>query len=265
MTQLGKTNRVTIFLAAAVIVTTVVFLGMNWKNMQKAERAVSVHSVPKQTHKASSTEEVSSEHKILSMGDVSAFVRNRDGFNEVVLVKKNTEYVLEKAQLCDDDCSVDEWQKAERYTDIAFSPLGTYLTYTAYGYEWSPKFMFNVKTHQKITGDMANDLANAELSFMFTPDESFFALCSSADMASESGGKVYDLSNMRRVFDLFEDPQVSALKAFQTVSCDYASEEKETIFRFYLSNYDDGGIPQNENAIVSFNVRDGKVKVERTP
>lgn len=119
----------------------------------------------------------------VKFGEYSAYVRRRLGKNEVVLVKNGIQKVIDSGNV--------SWKTSEElgnlkdFTDLRFSPKGTYLIYYSIGWEWgSPNFYDVTKNH-----GINIDLSYADI--ILTDDEKYLFSCTSAGIGSGVSAIIY--------------------------------------------------------------------------
>ena len=198
-------------------------------------------------------------------GEMFAGDREQNGKEQVVLVYGGKESVLDEGIGCSQGCSEEDAAHSKNFSDVKFSPKGTYLTYVTHGWESLPTAMYDIQKSAFVEGSVADDLRNSSVEFVFTPDEKFLFVCSEAGMTSERGGKVYTTPDFKVAFDVFKNAKVRAavgdIDNFLAVHCDHISEDGD-IFRFYVSQYQADSKQNDSTGIVTFNVRTGEIGVE---
>lgn len=181
-------------------------------------------------------------------GNLSAFVKQRQGRNFVVLQQNGKEYIIDQAG---DDPIKDI--ESLRFYDPEFSPRGNYLTYTAVGWEWLLGRVYDIKNQKTRI-----HLGSPSL-FTFTPDEKNLITCADNHFIGDRYGIVYSLPEFKVEYDVLDDPENSK---YFTLDCKY--DKDQSVIRYSLSELWDEAtqkMDESKKKIIEFSLVDRRIKV----
>lgn len=181
-------------------------------------------------------------------GNLSAFVKNRQGRNFVVLRQNGQEQIIDQAG----DDPIKDIQSL-RFYDPVFSPQGSYLTYTGVGWEWSLDRVYDIK-NKKIRLRLDSPFLVA-----FTPDEKNLVACADDHFIGARYGIVYSLPDFKVDYDVLDAPENSK---YFTLDCKY--DKDRSVIRYSLSELWDEATQKTDESkkkIIEFSLVDRRIKV----
>lgn len=158
---------------------------------------------------------------MVAYGDYSAFAVERSGKMQLILKREGRETIVDQGDAHYDD-TMSNLEKVKEYSDIAFSPTGSYLMFTYTGYEWSVSHIYEIAS-----GKLSRGLEGARVGdgLAVTPDEKYLYYCLSSGFFEGVPGKVYALPEMVEVFDAKPGNE-----AYMDTSCRYDASQQAVIF-----------------------------------
>lgn len=142
--------------------------------------------------KTLSSEQITSE--LISFEDMTAFTKNKQGYNYIILSKDNKEIVIEKAS---DDYSKNLGE-VKKYVRPKFSPKGNYLTYLSYGWEWSDGYVYDISKNEIVLK------LSSMHQYGFSEDEKYFYACGASDMVGNYMASIYSTQDFQIDTDIFK-------------------------------------------------------------
>ena len=166
--------------------------------------------------KTLSSDEILTEE--VSFGEYSAYAIKRGDKNYMILSKNGEENIIDEGY-ASYDLKYSSLGNVKFFREPKFSPRGNYLIYTMLGWEWSVKYVYDIKK-KEVKISKSYDKSN------FTPDEKFFYGCSSAGMG-RANGEVYSIPDFNVEFDALNGSR--DYNRFE-VDCKYDENSKNIMF-----------------------------------
>ncbi len=205
---------------------------------------------------------VSSVANKVEQGNNMAYVARIGDKLEVILVKKDNEYVIDKIE-------IDKEYYSNRFDNIAFSKDGTKLFYTIIGWEYVGNVIYDIVNEKKLT--------TFDWATMFmTPLQDFVYTCTGAGLGTGPGGVIYDIRDgkFEQVYELSRDfPQAQEFAKIQNeeisydgkkyimdVECKYIDDENAILFNVNGVNGDDYNAKFGS---IKYFLDSNKVKIEK--
>jgi len=178
-------------------------------------------------------------------GDMTAFAKQENGRNYMILSQNGVETILSQAD--DYREGMEDVGTVGVFSDPEFSPFGNYLTYSAIGWESFVTLIYDLK----------NKTAVPEMFFSalhgFSQDEKYFFDCEANAMSGEFYGRIYSVPGFKVKYELsFAEGEQAGMA---DLNCEYDKEKQ--IVRFTVFGTD----PDIEkNRIVEYSLIDNKVR-----
>ncbi|MFH1522189.1 MAG: hypothetical protein ABIE43_00005 [Patescibacteria group bacterium] len=192
------------------------------------------------------SEEITSEFKFFN--SISVFTKNRLGYNYIILDKDSKEIVIEKAP----DNYSGNLGEALFYVNPAFSPLGNYLTYQAYGWEWSFGNVYDISKNKIVLK------LSSMYQYGFSNDEKYFYACGANDMGGDYLANVYLTSNFQEKIDLFE---VANKGNAMDVNCQFNKAENKLVTNLSCFYSEVAGVDCNTEKVVEYDFNTGSADI----
>lgn len=153
----------------------------------------------------------------VSYGNLSAYVKDRNGTTSVVMVENGKEYAVATGPSAAKNV-VDNI----RFGGLRFSPHGAYLIYHQSFWEGGLNGIYDIKKHAVTQKFFMSSYLE------FTDDDASLIACAAAEIDGSFYANVYNAAPMKQEFDA-----VKAVNAeFGVLECNYSSKTKSVSFLF---------------------------------
>lgn len=182
-------------------------------------------------------------------GNKAAYIALRGDNNYIILKDGEKEFIADEAPYSYDNPR-NTLGSVRYFSDIGTSPLQRYIVYTAGGWEWYDKLVYDTKTRAR----------KAELSFAeftaFNNDETFFIACGTG-YGSPSVAQIFRLPEFTVQYDLLKQ---DIAKNYQSLSCKLNGDNA----LFELSekyNYTNNKSEPNAKLTVEYELKTGEIRL----
>lgn len=190
--------------------------------------------------KTIASEEITSE--IVSFGPYTAFTKNIDDQNYIVLTENEKEIIIDKAGNNFEKQGIGQ---VKIFHDPEFSPSGRYLKYIAGGWEWSGSFIYDVKEKKQVVS------MDGPEKFGFTEGDKYAYGCMSPGMGGGTG-VVFSLLDGKKVFDISDQKE---LEQYTNFDCEYVKDKNHIIFTLKQELNDNSDVKPLPDKIIKFDLK----------
>lgn len=175
---------------------------------------------------------------------ISALIREVQNENSVILLNKDKEIVIEKAE-SEYATNYENINNVLKFTDLEFSPNGRFLKYTAYGWEWAGDRIYDLMKNEIVYSEDGAFLMS------FTPDEKYLITCANNQLAGYRFAKVYSLPEVSVEYDLFREKEKDLYP--DELACELNIEKQTVKYTLSVYIYSPTGLVKDTKRVIEYN------------